>query len=255
MRRRPIVRFRPDLERFEEKQLLSAGPTAARAHAAGLPVGPGAAVPRPAQAAGPHRSGGPAPAPRQGRPSPGVGYLGFRVTQKTYPMTPPFHHVYVQKIKPVPGQVYNLLYVALRNGTAQTFTAQDGFTVRMPGFTGTRRVADKGFPILTGNEVWKPNEVFIFYILGKQYYPLSPQVAAGFQFNLGGRSTTLIPGPSAIFLRLKYNPATFDRTLDDIVTGGQGAQGGLGPAFGLPDTAINTFVSAATHRIDYGGHF
>jgi hypothetical protein len=94
----------------------------------------------------------------------------------------------------------------------------------------------------------------VFYVLTKKYYPVS-FVAGGFQFNLGGRSSTLVPGPSGIFLRLKYNPATFARTLDWIVAFGQGAQLGKGPKFGLPDTAINTFVSAKTQRIDFGGHF
>jgi hypothetical protein len=193
--------------------------------------------------------------PHHGRGTAGIGFLGFRVTQRPYPLIPPFQQVLVQKAQPVPGQVYNVLYIALRNGTNQTFDASSGFTVRIPGFTGTRRVAQNGFPILTGDQTWKPQQVLVFYILGKQYYPLSPQVAAGFQFNLGGRSTTLIPGPSAIALRITYNPATFARTLNWIVAYGQGAQLGTGPKFGMPDTAINSFVSAGTHRIDYGGHF
>ncbi len=49
----------------------------------------------------------------------------------------------------------------------------------------------------------------------------------------------MIPGPSGIFLRLTYDPATFARTLDWIVAYGQGAQQGAGSALGLPDTAIN----------------
>ena len=35
----------------------------------------------------------------------------------------------------------------------------------------------------------------------------------------------------------------------------QGAQGGKGPKYGLPDTAINEFVSAKTSRRDFGGYF
>ena len=72
------------------------------------------------------------------------------------------------------------------------------------------------FPILTGNEQWKPQQVIVFYVLTKKYYPLA-QVPGGFQLDLGGRSSTLVPGPSGIFLRLTYNPATFARTLDWIV--------------------------------------
>jgi hypothetical protein len=244
MHHRPIIKFRPDLESFEAKQLLSAGGSAAQAHAAA------------------HKDGSAAPAghaadtPAARREPPGVGYLAYRVTQHTYePLTPPFQQVLVQRIQPVPGQIYNVLYVALKNGTAQTFNASSGFTVRIPGFTGTHRVIDKGFPILTGDEQWKPGQVIVFYILSKKYYPLSPQVAASFQFDLGGRSSTLVAGPSAIFLRLKYDPATFAKTLDWNVAYGQGAQLGLGPKYGMPDTAINQFVSARTLRIDYGGHF
>src|SRR5262249_25575270 len=157
-------------------------------------------------------------------------------------LVPPFRQVRVQLIQPVPGQVYNVLYVTLSNGTAKTFDASSGFTVRIPGFAGKYPGRNPGFPILTGDQQWKPGEVIVFYILSKKSYPLSPQVAAGFQFNLGGRSSTLVPGPSGIFLRVKYNPATFERTLNWIVAFGPGAQGGLGPKFGLPDTAINTFV-------------
>jgi hypothetical protein len=255
MRRRPIPKFRPDLERFEDKRLLSGVASPAPVSVATLEAGPTDTAPQPAGASSAPAGNQPVIPPHSGRGTAGIGFLGFRVTQKSYELIPPFQHVLVQGTKPIPGHVYNILYVALKNGTAQTFNASSGFTVRIPGFTGTHRVADKGFPILTGNQQWKPGQVIVFYIMGHQYYPMSPQVAAGFQFNLGGRSTTLVPGPSAIFLRLKYKPATFDRTLDWIVAFGQGSQLGLGPKYGMPVTTINTFVSAGTHRIDYGGHF
>ena len=70
-----------------------------------------------------------------------------------------------------------------------------------------------------------------------------PQTYGGFQLDLGGKSSTLVPGPSAIFLRLKYNPATFANTLDVIVAGGQGNQGGKGSFFGIPNTSINNIVA------------
>jgi hypothetical protein len=140
--------------------------------------------------------------------------------------------------------------IAVKNGTSQTFTASSGFTVRM---TNQPR-SFGGFPILTGNEQWKPGQVIVFYVLTKKYYPVS-FVAGGFQLDLGGRSSTLVPGPSAIFLRLTYNPATFARTLNWIVAYGQGNQLGQGAKFGLPNTAINEFVDARTRRIDFGGHF
>ena len=76
-----------------------------------------------------------------------------------------------------------------------------------------------------------------------------------FQFDLGGRSSTAIPGPAGIFLRLKYDPATFARTLNWIVAYGQGNEAGQGAKYGLPNTAINEIVDARTHRIDFAGNF
>ena len=243
MRRRPIVKFRPHLERFEAKQLLSAG--AAATHAArARAVAPSA-----------HAAGGATP---QLAPSTQTGYLAYRITNpNTRPVNffPPFQHVLVQRAQPVPGPVYNVLFFALKNGTAKTFTAADGLTIRLPGFTGTHRVTDRGLPVLTGNQVWKPGTWILFYTLGKKYYPLSPQVAAGFQLQAGGRSSTIVPGPSGIFLRLKYNPATFNKTLDWIAVNGPGSQAGVGPPVGMPVTFLNVLVSAKTDRQDFAGHF
>ena len=80
-------------------------------------------------------------------------------------------------------------------------------------------------------------------------------VSGGFQFNTGGRSSTAIPGPSGIFLRLKYNPSTFARTLNWIVAFGQGNQVGKGAFYGLPNTSINELTDARTQRTDFAGHF
>jgi hypothetical protein len=244
MRQRPNRRIRPGLEPLEEKQLLSANPLTT--HTVGLVPGSSPA------------SGAPGAAHPQRRGIAGIGYLVYRITNPTkHPvrLKPPFLQVRVQGVKPVPGQVYNVLCVVVRNGTGKTFTASDGFTVRLPGFTGTHRVRDSAVPVLTGNQQWKPGHWIVFYILSHKYYPLSPQVAAGFQLQAGGRSSTIVPGPSGIFLRLKYNPATFARTLDWIVAYGQGAQTGIGPRLAMSDTIINVLVSAGTHRIDYAGHF
>jgi hypothetical protein len=239
MRRRRVVRFHPALERFEAKALLSAG-------AASTPASVLAASSAHAAAASTHHL------------NPGQGYLAYRLTNPTYRLVhlrPPFQHVLVQNLQPVPGRTYNILFVAVQNGTGQTFTAADNFKVRLPGFTGSHRVVDHAFPVLTGDQVWMPKTWIVFYALSKKYYPLSPQVAAGFQLDAAGRSSTIVPGPSGIFLRLKYDPATFGRTLDWIVAYGQGAQQGAGSALGMPDTAINTLVSAATERSDFAGHF
>jgi hypothetical protein len=237
MSQRPIIKYCPGLERFEERQLLSAG--SSFLHSADPPGVLGTV-----RDVRNNRA-----APTHPPVAPGGGYLAFRVTQKSYTLIPPFQQVLVQTNQPVPGQVYNVNYVALKNQTAKTFDTSSGFTVRLNNQTRSH-----AYPILTGTEQWKPQQVIVFYVLTKKYYPVS-FVPGGFQFNLGGRSSTLIPGPSGIFLRLKYNPATFARTLDWIVAFGQGAQLGVGPRFGMPDTAINAFVSAKTRRMDFGGHF
>jgi hypothetical protein len=227
MRRRPIPKFLPALEQIEKKQLLSASPLPGHvASAAAEAVRPPGSLPR--------------------------AFYGFRVTnpsaQVLYRLDPPFQQVLVQSNQPVPGQTYNVLQVAVRNGTSQTFTPANGFTVRLNTNKG------QVFPILTGNEQWKPKQVIVLYILTKKYYPL-PQTYGGFQLNLGGRSSTLVAGPSAIFLRLQYNPATFAATLSNIVAYGQGNQIGKGAVFGIPNTSINNIVSVHTRRNDFGGHF
>ena len=197
----------------------------------------------------------PRPAPG-GRGSKGTAqkptkFLAFRVTntpyQTAYPLDPPFQQVLVESTKPVPGQVYNVLQIAVKNGTSQTFNASNDFKVRLT-------TQQQSVPILTGTEEWKPKQVIVFYVLTKKYYPL-PEVSGGFQFDLGGASSTLVPGPSGIFLRLKYDPTTFAKTLNWIVAYGQGNQGGMGSKYGLPNTSINEIVAASTNRNDFGGHF
>ncbi len=267
MRERPIIKFCPGLELLEVKRPLSV--SASAAPFVNLKAGSGSLAPRPAETPGAPGALGALPGNRaaqsgDGSPpvnadqsisamavKPNFGYLVYRITNPNRfnnKLIPPFGHVLVQSRQPVPGQVYNILYVAVRNGTARTFDASSGFSVRFPGQLTS-------IPILTGTEQWKPGQDFVFYVLTKKYYPLPSQVTSGFEFDLGGARSVAIPGPSGIFLRLKYNPATFDRTLDAIVAFGQGAQGGAGVKFGMPDTAINEFVSAKTRRNDFGGYF
>lgn len=253
--------FRPGLEQFEQKQLLSAGSLA-------TPVlnardDPGALALHSAKMSGGHWAAADIAVSQVGTQTPGhlrkpapagtYGYLAFRVTntpyQTPYKLVPPFQQVLVQTRQPVPGQVYNVNQVTVKNGTAQTFNASNGFTVRM-----TNQPRSSAVPILTGNEQWKPGQVIVLYVLTKKYYPVS-FVAGGFQLDLGGRSSTLVPGPAGIFLRVKYDPATFSRTLDAIVAFGPGNEGGLGAKFGLPNTSINEIVDARTRRSDFAGHF
>lgn len=212
MRRRPTVRFRPDLERFEERQLLHAGPIAgARLMAS----------PRP------HRHAPPLVLSRITQTSAG----------EAVHLAPPFQQVLVQARSPVPGRVYNVLSVAVRNHTSRTFTTQDHLAVRLSG-------QSYATPILTGTETWKPGQFIVFYVLTHQYYPAHPVVSGGFAFDLDGSRGVAIPGPSGIFLRLTYRPAKFAHTLDWIVAYGPGAEGGLGPRYGLPDTQIWEFRRA-----------
>lgn len=242
MHQRPQRMFVPSIERAEAKLLLSAGAAASNVVQLGEDSSPPIANIEAVGKGLPHR------------------FYGFRVTNPSVliksELTPPFMQVLVQKRPPVPGQEYNILFVSVRNGTAQTFTASNNFQVRITNGESGHGPSTGGpaVPILTGNETWKPNQVIVFYILTKQYYPVA-QLSGGFQLDLGGASSTLVPGPSGIFLRIKYNPATFARALNLIVAYGQGNQGGKGAKYGLPNTSINEFVSAKTHRIDFGGHF
>lgn len=238
MHERPIKKFRPHFENLEQKRPLSAGVASTLAQPkAGSVQGGSSARAQVSSAAISVK--------------PDFGYLVYRITNPNKyndKLTPPFSHVLVQSNQPVPGQVYNILYVAVRNGTSKTFDASSNFQVRFPGHPNT-------FPILSGAEQWKPGQEFVFYVLTKKYYPLPSQVHSGYEFSLAGARSVAIPGPSGIFLRLKYNPATFAKTLDSIVATGAGAQGGKGIRFGLPDTAIYEFLSSKTDRIDFGGYF
>jgi hypothetical protein len=248
MHRRLSYQFHPGLEGLERKQLLSAGASTSRG--ASLEASSKAAALHSADSSDASEATTDISIARTSLPK---RFLGYRITNPTdgfkVKLKPPFQQVLVQATQPVPGKVYNVLDIAVDNGTNQTFTASSGLTVRM-----TNQAKSEAFPILTGSESWKPGQYIVFYVLTNKYYPVN-QVRGGFQLNLGGTSTTLVPGPSAIFLRLKYNPAKFAKTLDWIVAYGQGAQTGNGPPFGMPTTNINRIVAANTNRIDYGGRF
>ena len=238
MRRRSITTFRPALERFEARQLLSAGSVArqtatpSNVHSLPSEIARSQAAP---SVTGRHRQ------PH----TPGAfGYLAFRVTntpyQTPYKLVPPFQQVLVQGRKPVPRQVYNVTYVTVKNGTAQTFTSSDDFTVRM---TNQPR-SFAGFPILTGDQQWKPGQILVFYVLTKKYYAgVLRRRGVPVQHSAAGHRRPYRDQPG-IFLRLKYNPATFARTLNWIVAFGQGNEAGQGAKFGLPNTAINEIVDA-----------
>ncbi|MGO9597885.1 MAG: hypothetical protein ACLP7Q_07810 [Isosphaeraceae bacterium] len=269
MQERPTTKYLPGLERLENKQLLSTshaatplGKTTLASHSATFraeraPSGP-VAVGDPAgnqasagEPTGAYPGSHTALALPLAQPKPTTGFLVYRITNPNRfnnKLVPPFAQVLVQTLQPVPGQVYNVLSVVVRNGTGQTFNASSGFAVKLPQ-------DPTSFPILTGNQEWKPGQEIVFYTLTKKYYPLPSQVHSGFEFDLGGARSVAVPGPSAIFLRLTYEPSTFARTLDSIVAFGPGAQGGKGVKFGLPVTNIYEFLAAKTRRNDFGGYF
>jgi hypothetical protein len=233
--------YRPRLERLEEKRPLSAGVTTAHL------AKPAAET---SKAAGATEKS-PTVSASAAMKKPNYGFLVYRITNPNpynNKIIGPLGQVLVQTNQPVPGQTYNVLQIAVRNGTAQTFDASSNFQVRFPGDPTT-------FPILTGNETWAPGQDYIFYVLTKKYYPLPSQVHSGFDFSLDGARSVGIPGPSGIYQRVKYDPATFPSLLDWIVTKGPGAQGGIGIKYGLPDTAIYEFVSSKTDRNDFSGYF
>jgi hypothetical protein len=238
MSQRPSPEYRPALERLEEKRPLSGvtSPAAiAHSHHQAPAVG-SAGASNPVQDEGSTIERTPAQ-----RGSRVTGVTLDRITNPTpfnAVFKPPFAHVLVQSRQPVPGQVYNVLFISVYNATGRTFNASDNLTVRITDQTPAHAV-----PILTGTQQWKPRERMVFYVLTKQYYPLSPVVSAGFQFNFIHPPVTAIPGPSGIFLRVKYNPATFARVLDTIVVSGPGARG---HELGLPDTAIWEIIPAGS---------
>ena len=160
MHRSAIMKLRPGLERLEAKQLLSAVTQAN--HVARLETHQAALARRSAETLASPRtasdnatkvSAGPvSPDRRQPRHLVPKTFIGYRITNPTkitVNLIPPFGQVLVQSKQPVPGQVYNVMSIAVKNGTAQTFTASNNFVVRFPNRPGATK-----FPVLTGNQQW-----------------------------------------------------------------------------------------------------
>ena len=229
---RRIAKFRPSLERLEAKRPLSASASSALTP-------------------GPSTGGDATVAVSSIAVKPNHGFLVYRVTNPdpyNDKVTGPFTNFRVQTRQPVPGRTYNILFITLRNGTSKTFDAGSGFEVKFPGDGHV-------YPILAGDQMWKPGRQFVFYVLSKKYYPLPSQVHSGFEFSLGDARSVAVPGPSGFFLRVKYDPKTFDTTLDRVVTTGPGSQGGRGFKYGLPVTSTYEFLPSTTNRKDFGGYF
>ncbi len=244
MTRRPPRGLSPRMEPLETKQLLSARPLLSRAAEAKVQ-----ALQQATQAARTaDNSVNPALyLPTGIGPRPSVPLPPISLDRVTNPhgrnalFDPPFGHVLVQSTLPVPGQIYNVLFLSVYNGTNETFTASDGLGVRTASSPG------QWYPILSGNEVWAPGGRIVFYVISKKYYPLTPTQSTGFQINFSSPKATGIPGPSGIGLRIRYDPATFLQKLDYLVTSGPGA---IGHQFGLPDTAIWQILPRSS-KIEY----
>jgi hypothetical protein len=103
----------------------------------------------------------------------------------------------------VPGAVYNVALVTVRNGTSQTITSASGFSVRTVGGSGSQ-------PFPMRNTSWKPGQVFIFYTFTRSTF--GPDFA--FDFN-GSRPAAV---PSSIFYNIQYSPSTFPGVLNSLVT-------------------------------------
>ncbi len=262
MRQRSIMRFRPGLEQFEARQLLSAG--SLTTHVVNTKDGSRALALHSADTSGAHEVAGDVATShasqrvhdnrRQPAPVGASGYLAFRVTntpyQTPYKLVPPFQQVLVQGRKPVPGQVYNVTDVTVKNGTSQTFTASNGFTVRM---TNQPR-SFSGFPILTGNgavetgsdpRLLRSDQEVLSSVLRRRGFPvrLGRQVIDSHTGTSGDLS-------SAEVQSRHVRPHS---QLDRCVWAGQ--RGGPGRQLGLPNTSINQIVEARTQRTDFAGHF
>ena len=170
--------FHPDLERFEAKQLLSAGASAA--HGVHLEDGSGASTvtrPRRRRLTGRRRhvrqavvSADPVPRVPHHQPD-----LSARPPGPALPAGPgPAHPA-----GPGPGLQRALRRREERDGARRSrppTTSRSGS--RAP--PGRTACVGNAFPVLTGNQVWKPKTWIVFYALSKKYYPLSPQVVRGF---------------------------------------------------------------------------
>jgi hypothetical protein len=225
MRARKIIQYWPRLEPLDAKQLPSVS-------AAALALA-GRADLRARTALHARRATPPVNAAQFQQPrSPVQGITISRITNPTpvnARLIPPFQQVQVQTNPPVPGQEYNVLYISMRNSTARTFTAADQLAVRL-----TVQGPSHAYPILEGDQIWRPGEVFV---LTKQDYIslLRPTQSSGFSFNFTDPRVVAIPGPSGFYRRIRYNPQTFSNVLNKIVIRNPEGRGHL---LGLPDTSL-----------------
>ena len=138
MHQRPITKYLPGLERLEEKQLLSAGPSTRPSRALSPVHGPWTPTrPTPRVLQGPlavfrrRDTGQEVEAPDTPAKKPTTGYLVYRITNPNRfnnGLNPPFSQVLVQSRQPVPGQVYNVSLSSRGTGRRRHSMRAAGFT-------------------------------------------------------------------------------------------------------------------------------
>lgn len=182
--RRPSRKLRPDLERFEARDLPGAG----LMDGSGLFGNPRGQAGR-----------------QQLRP-PQIGSIAL--VPDVGLLVPPFGQVRVDSARLVPGTAYNLSSLTVRNGTSQTFDSRSGLSAKPTGRVGFQ-------PFLRGNDQWKPGGLVVFYVLSRS------SSLPTFTFNLDG---SIEEKPANLTYDIRYNPATFPATLDAVAARSVGAR-------------------------------
>jgi hypothetical protein len=221
-RRRPTMRLRPAPERLEEKRLPStvAGPTSVPAvHVRAAHETP-AELARMAQEWRPSVHRRPTHVAAGNGSGVGVGVSngnggggGFgggagihksalSLGPDSGVLAPPYGLVMVESSALVPGAVYNMALVTVRNGTSQTLTAASGLSFQV---TGTS--AAESFPV--GSYQWEPGQLLILISLTEDTFP------PDFTFDLQGTS---VEAPANIYYGIQYDPVTLPSIVTSIVS-------------------------------------
>jgi hypothetical protein len=226
-RRRPTTRLRPAPERLEEKSLLST--------VAGVTPSPAVHVhsthERPTEQARlarewrphVHRTPAPVAAPNGSGAGAGISNVGgnggrgsgngsgwgaglhtptLTLGPDSGLLAPPFGLVMVESSALLPGAVYNMALVTVRNGTSRTLTAQSGLSYEV---TGTS--AAQPFPV--GTYRWEPGQLLILISLTEDTFP------PDFTFNLQGTS---VEAPANLYYGVQYDPITLPSIVTSIVS-------------------------------------
>jgi hypothetical protein len=116
-------------------------------------------------------------------------------------LAPPFGLVMVESSALLPGAVYNMALVTVRNGTSQTLTAESGLSFEVTGTSAAQ-------PFPTGTYLWKPGQVLILISLTEDTFP------PDFTFNLQGTS---VEAPANLYYGIQYDPVTLPSIVTSLV--------------------------------------